>query len=1371
MFLVPFTRSNLDSKPSPLKSQGLASQLSLPFQPIPLALTPASASKCIVREISLPEHRRFLTLIQRSSSLATRYFFVFLARLKQWLTISIGALLAVIRPLNNYYSIRWSRVEPELAEQAEQLSNTEISTEPNSAELNLDESDDYQQSLNKAQLWCVEASATLDSECTHHNIRSDRRSGNNGMDLFRRGAPQRAASHGSNSNNNNNNGQHHEHASPMCCWGRYSMPRERSGCAAEGGPKVADTVAEGLIAHREQQTPNAFQEQRRQQWRSCGFQTENGGIASQVQRLWQQQQHQQQPQRGQTDSHKHGSLKYNATCEAHSPSGSSSAARLMNAYQIQQGQKQQQDLNHLAASALQNNANVGQDNGFSAGKTEVDDRHSQMVLVDKETLSELTDKIAFSMNKMKDLEEQVRVIPELKRRLENVISDSNSGSLKDYNIKQSRFNGNDDTYSVHGQADNGADVLRSLHPALQRHYNSFRHTSSGRPANNSMERPNVMAKTANNTANSLDARSPTMLGSQDSGSMLLALDNNSHRGSRQSFGRFTNQDSSTSRGSGAKIGSPKVEYEDLINDLISLSYSVNYASNSNSENSQSSDQPQQHQQQQVKESTAPHEDLQQQQQQHGRNLATRRNYSSIGNLADSMPTAAHHINHKTDDHHSSILIGSNNNNANGNGNRSCSQNANNGALNHHNHQAAPLSPAPDTIGWRRANKQSQQLNYNYDKNIAGNYCGPKTSTAIKTKAGLDSSSLLHSSASSSQQLNSNRYHSNILSAFHLTNYHNQNNSSNRNMILDPSQPSFTYHYNHNQHQQSTFNQRNSIHNNSKQATLSYLPKTYNGNGSLSLQTTPVKSQLDCGCQSFKEHLRYNSISREQRLNHAKSQSLSATTITASNASSDANSPHRSAPKTDASTNTELSMSDIVTRVELNDMMVDMQKTYSTLSSSNLSRQFRSMFHKSSSLASESSSGSVSGPKSSSANPSRSDSCEMDENAADDDNTASGGHKSDTSSGKDDHDKLHEPSSSENEPDACDDEGEEEEEDEADTNVGSFAAEGPYSLGSSYQDPSDFEEYCAYGASIDRHTKDFMSQSTKIPNDLRFALIRLNDFIKRKRSIDQIESSSSCIEVIKKEWFEAAASKDSQPIKTKLYVDYFESFTKQLLNTVVNLADSAGNTAMHYAASHFKLDIIDVLLGTKVCDVNSRNRAGYTPIMLLALAEIESPYEQEVASRLFRMGDVNVKARTDGQTALMLAASHGRMLTCKLLLECGADPSMQDFDGSTALMCGSERGNEDVVKCLLAHKLTDPAALDNDGLDALTIAMNNGHKNIGLLLYAAKNVPRLARPSINPVYNNTSGYLCASLRRSRGKLANNYVRRADSLLNYATSKTG
>lgn len=676
---------------------------------------------------------------------------------------------------------------------------------------------------------------------------------------------------------------------------------------------------------------------------------------------------------------------------------------------------------------------------------------------------------------------------------------------------------------------------------------------------------------------------------------------------------------------------------------------------------------------------------------------------------------------------------------------------------------------------------------------------------------------------------------------------------------------------------------------------------HSNNNSNSQQQQHFNQPLDCGCQSFREHLRYNynSISREQRLNHyMKSQTLSSTnnSLNAINGNHNqgshiTSSNHLVSPirqltsnsevqyskmKADASTNTELSMSDIVTRLEVDSLVAAMQKTYSSISSSMMmtsrnrlqqredahsddsvesqnKKEKRSSFVKSfarksssststssstssSSRSQASTSGSISGPKSSSPVYSRSDSCEDDARVGDDDEEGDADADGECYSNKciiDENEDLGSQLSDKVEDEISDRKGQELQQQDCDkssnhdnhehiydnNNVGDKDDEDdddddgtnwlsgdqePYSLGSSYQDPSDFEEYCAYGESLDRRTKDFMSQSTKIPNDLRFALIRLNDFIRRNKSFDQIKTSSSCIEVIRKEWFQVTASKDSQALKTKLYIDYFESFTKQLLNTVVNLTDSAGNTAMHYAASHYKLDIIKVLLATKVCDVNCRNRAGYTPIMLLALAEIDifDNEQREIARRLFSLGDVNIKARTSGQTALMLAASHGRKNTCKLLLDCGADPSMQDYDGSTALMCGSEVGDEEVVRCLLAHKLTDPTAVDNDGLDALTIAMNNGHKSIGLMLYAAKNVPRMNRFANNVVVGSgssincgpsvagsasaganssnlggessaikayttfntsTSGYLGASLRRSRGRLATNYVRRADSLL--------
>lgn len=65
----------------------------------------------------------------------------------------------------------------------------------------------------------------------------------------------------------------------------------------------------------------------------------------------------------------------------------------------------------------------------------------------------------------------------------------------------------------------------------------------------------------------------------------------------------------------------------------------------------------------------------------------------------------------------------------------------------------------------------------------------------------------------------------------------------------------------------------------------------------------------------------------------------------------------------------------------------------------------------------------------------------------------------------------------------------------------------------------------------------------------------------------------------------------------------------------------------------------------------------------------------------------------GQTALMLAVSHGRLDMVKLLLEAGADPNIQDTDGSTALMCAAEHGHIDIVKHILAHPDCDPAIVD------------------------------------------------------------------------------
>ncbi|ODN00504.1 KN motif and ankyrin repeat domain-containing protein 1 [Orchesella cincta] len=233
-------------------------------------------------------------------------------------------------------------------------------------------------------------------------------------------------------------------------------------------------------------------------------------------------------------------------------------------------------------------------------------------------------------------------------------------------------------------------------------------------------------------------------------------------------------------------------------------------------------------------------------------------------------------------------------------------------------------------------------------------------------------------------------------------------------------------------------------------------------------------------------------------------------------------------------------------------------------------------------------------------------------------------------------------------------------------------------------------------------------------EMQGALKVLNDALLRGRTTTQV---TSAISVILHEWFRVAGTKTANPLDVEDYLDFFESYSPQLLRYIVNMPDGNGNTAMHYAVSHGNFDVVSILLDSKVCDPNKANKAGYTSVMLVSLAKILTETHRQVVRRLFSLGDVNIKAAQHGQTALMLGASHGRLDTVKLLIEAGADVNIQDEDGSTSLMCAAEHGHGDIVKFLLSQAECDPNITDNDGSTALSVAMEAGHKDIGVMLYA------------------------------------------------------
>ncbi|XP_060946395.1 KN motif and ankyrin repeat domain-containing protein 2 isoform X2 [Limanda limanda] len=212
-----------------------------------------------------------------------------------------------------------------------------------------------------------------------------------------------------------------------------------------------------------------------------------------------------------------------------------------------------------------------------------------------------------------------------------------------------------------------------------------------------------------------------------------------------------------------------------------------------------------------------------------------------------------------------------------------------------------------------------------------------------------------------------------------------------------------------------------------------------------------------------------------------------------------------------------------------------------------------------------------------------------------------------------------------------------------------------------------------------------------------------------------------------EWLRVSCHKAADPAVVKAYMDAFASVSPQLLEFVINMADGNGNTALHYTVSHSNFPVVKLLLDTGLCNADKQNKAGYTAIMLTALAAFHSDGDLQTVLQLLRTGDVNAKASQAGQTALMLAVSHGRGDMVRALLSCGAQVNIRDDDGSTALMCACEHGHVDIVRQLLSVPGCDATLTDNDGSTALSIALEASQNDIAVLLYAHLNFAKPPSP--------------------------------------------
>ncbi|KFO62947.1 KN motif and ankyrin repeat domain-containing protein 1, partial [Corvus brachyrhynchos] len=286
------------------------------------------------------------------------------------------------------------------------------------------------------------------------------------------------------------------------------------------------------------------------------------------------------------------------------------------------------------------------------------------------------------------------------------------------------------------------------------------------------------------------------------------------------------------------------------------------------------------------------------------------------------------------------------------------------------------------------------------------------------------------------------------------------------------------------------------------------------------------------------------------------------------------------------------------------------------------------------------------------------------------------------------------------------------------------------------------EVCAVGAEKDSPLPECEAEEVEIRERYELSEKMLSACNLLRNNIDDPKALTNkdvrfCLNTIQHEWFRVSSQKSAVPEMVGDYITAFEEISPAVLRHIINMADGNGNTALHYSVSHSNFEIVKLLLDANVCNVNHQNKAGYTPIMLAALAAVEAEKDMRTVEELFSCGDVNAKASQAGQTALMLAVSHGRIDMVKALLACGADVNIQDDEGSTALMCASEHGHVEIVKLLLAQPGCNSTLEDNDGSTALSIALEAGHKDIAVLLYAHVNFSKTQSPGTPRLSRRTS----------------------------------
>ncbi len=182
-------------------------------------------------------------------------------------------------------------------------------------------------------------------------------------------------------------------------------------------------------------------------------------------------------------------------------------------------------------------------------------------------------------------------------------------------------------------------------------------------------------------------------------------------------------------------------------------------------------------------------------------------------------------------------------------------------------------------------------------------------------------------------------------------------------------------------------------------------------------------------------------------------------------------------------------------------------------------------------------------------------------------------------------------------------------------------------------------------------------------------------------------------------------------------DYFVAIKQDDAKTIsalltrgfdANTKSAAGDSGLALAIREPALKVAATLIAWKKTEVEARNSKDESPLMLASLQGLLDISKQLIA----RGADVN----KPGWTPLHYAATNGHLAIMTLLLEHHAYIDAEAPNGSTPLMMAAHYGTPAAVKLLLEAG-ADPTLKNLNGLTAIDFALQGNRKDAADLIAA------------------------------------------------------